>query len=185
MKIKLPLSNWVLVIPLVLVIGIHFAWAANNFRQSTSGGTVTTFKSTDNAGVHTPHVNVDSAGTSSQYPVGAIPVTSSSANVVNASAVATLAANATRTTYICGLNITSGGATAASIVTPTVAGTVSGTMLFTYAVVAGATLGNAPVTVNFSPCVPGSAVNTAIVVTLPALGAGSTNATVNATGYQL
>jgi hypothetical protein len=43
----------------VLALGIALAWGANNFRQSTSGGTVTTFKSTDNAGVHTPHVNVD------------------------------------------------------------------------------------------------------------------------------
>lgn len=43
----------------VFALGIALAWGANNFRQSTSGGTVTTFKSTDNAGVHTPHVNVD------------------------------------------------------------------------------------------------------------------------------
>lgn len=171
-----------------LFVASSLAWAANNFRQSTSGGTVTTFKSTDNAGVHTPHVNVDTvttSGVTSQYPVGAIPITASSANVANASAIATLAANATRTTYICGLNITSAGSTAAAVVTPTVVGTVTGTLNFTYASVAGVTLGNAPVTVNFSPCVPGSAVNTAIVVTLPALGAGNTNATVNASGYQL
>lgn len=43
----------------VLALGVTLAWAANNFRQSTSGGTVTTFKSTDTAGVHVPHVNID------------------------------------------------------------------------------------------------------------------------------
>lgn len=158
------------------------SWAANNFRQSTSGGTVTTFKSTDNAGVHTPHFNVDGM---SAYPAGATAITASSANVANASAVATLSGVALKTTYICGANITSGGSTAAALVTPTVVGTITGTLNFTYATVAGATLGNTPLSLRFSPCVPASAVNTAIVVTLPALGAGNTNATVNAHGYQL
>lgn len=49
----------------VFALGIALAWGANNFRQSTSGGTVTTFKSTDNAGVHTPHINVDTIPTAS------------------------------------------------------------------------------------------------------------------------
>lgn len=169
----------------VLALGATLAWAANNFRQSTSGGTVTTFKSTDNAGVHTPHVNVDTAGVTSQYPVGATAITASSANVANASAVATLAGVSAKTTYICGANITSAGSTAAAVVTPTIVGTITGTLNFTYATVAGATLANAPYIVKFAPCVPASAVNTAIVVTLPALGAGNTNATVNAHGYQL
>lgn len=168
-----------------LIVGLPFvglAFAANNFRQPTSGGTVTTFKSTDNAGVHTPHFNVDGM---SAYPAGATAITASSANVANASAVATLSGVALKTTYICGANITSGGSTAAALVTPTVVGTITGTLNFTYATVAGATLGNTPLTLRFSPCVPASAVNTAIVVTLPALGAGNTNATVNAHGYQL
>jgi hypothetical protein len=52
----------------VIAFGATLAWAANNYRQSTSGGTVTTFKSTDNAGVHTPHVNVDSMTTSTSSP---------------------------------------------------------------------------------------------------------------------
>jgi hypothetical protein len=43
----------------ILALGASLAWAANNFRMSTSGGTVTTFKGTDNVGVMTPHVNVD------------------------------------------------------------------------------------------------------------------------------
>lgn len=171
-----------------LIGATTLAWAANNYPLPTAGGTRTTFKSTDNAGVHTPHVNVDTVTTSgmtSQYPVGAIPITASSANVANASAVATLAANATRTTYICGARIMSSGSTAASVVTPTIVGTVTGTMNLTYASVAGATLSNQPVLLVFSPCIPGSAVNTAVVVTLPALGAGNTNATVSANGYQL
>jgi hypothetical protein len=51
--------------------------------------------------------------------------------------------------------------------------------------VAGATLKNEDVIVTFDPPLPASADNTAIVVTLPALGAGNTNATANAWGFQL
>lgn len=37
-------------------------FTADNFRQSTSGGTVTTFRSTDTGGVHVPHVNATILG---------------------------------------------------------------------------------------------------------------------------
>lgn len=176
---------------LLCVAGLRVAaWAANNYRIANPGGTTTTLKSTDNAGTHTPHVNVDTITTvappTSQYPSGATPITASSANVANASAVATLAGVALKTTYICGFHITSGGSTAAALVTPTITGTITGTMNFTYATVAGVTLSNQSlVSAIGTPCIPASAVNTAIVVTLPALGAGNTNATVNAWGYQL
>jgi hypothetical protein len=111
-------------------------------------------------------------------------ITASSGNVANASAVATLAAAAGKTTYISGFEITSGGATAASLVAATVAGLTGGTATYTYGCVAGATVANSPLQVTFYPPLPASAVNTAIVVTLPALGAGNTNATVVAHGYQ-
>lgn len=58
-----------------LVVTCGFAWAANNFRMSTSGGTVTTFKSTDNAGVQTPHVNCDNCASGSSDATAANQVT--------------------------------------------------------------------------------------------------------------
>lgn len=115
-------------------------------------------------------------------PTGSL--VSSSGNVANAAAVATLAAAAGKTTYISGFEITGGGATAASLVTATVVGLLGGTASYTIGVVAGATAPNSPLVVEFNPPIPASAPNTAIVVTVPALGAGSTNSTVVAHGYQ-
>lgn len=116
---------------------------------------------------------------------GGTPITAASGNVANANAVATLAAVTGRTTYICGFTMTSAGSTGAAVVNPTVTGVISGTLTYVYATVAGATLANAPLIVNFNPCMPANAVSTAIVVTLPALGAGNTNAATTAKGYQL
>lgn len=134
-------------------------------------------------------LNVDTSGNlltaaGSVGPGGAVAVSSSSGNVANASAVATLAAAAGKTTYISGFTITGGGATAASLVTATLVGLLGGTASYTVAVPAGATLGFTPISVQFNPPLPGSAVNTALVLTLPALGAGNTNASVSAWGYQ-
>lgn len=112
-------------------------------------------------------------------------VTASSGSVANASAVATLPGVAAKTTYLTGFTMTGGGATAASLVTATVVGTITGTMHFIIAVPAGVTLGITPLVVEFGFAIPASAQNTAIVVTLPALGTGNTNAAATATGYQL
>lgn len=121
----------------------------------------------------------------SQYPQGATAITAASGNVANASAVATLAGAASKTTYITGFEITGSGATGAAIVVPTVAGSITGTLTYIQAVVAGALLGNTPLVVQFDPPIPASAANTAIVVTVPALGVGNTNSAVVAHGYQL
>lgn len=121
----------------------------------------------------------------SPYPYLSTPVTNSSGNVANASAVATLAGVASKTTYITGFEITASGATAASVVSVTVTGTISGTMTYTFVAPAGATTAATPLTIPFPVAIPASAANTGIVVTLPALGAGNTNATVVAHGYQL
>lgn len=110
-------------------------------------------------------------------------LTSSSGNVANASAVATLAATAAKTTWITGFEITAGGATASAVVVSTVVGVLGGTMSYIFAAPAGATVGATPLVVMFDNPIPGSAVNTAIVVTLPALGAGNTNAAVVAHGF--
>ena len=95
------------------------------------------------------------------------------------------AAVAGKTTYITGFEVTSGGATTAALVTATVAGLLGGTASYTYGASAGALLANGPMMVTFNPPLPASALNTAIVVTLPALGLGNTNATVVAHGYQI
>jgi hypothetical protein len=124
------------------------------------------------------------------YPVSsagadATPVTATSGNVANAVATATIPAVAGKTAYISGFTISGAGATAAAIVNPTVTGVISGTKTYTYGAVAGVAAMNAPLDVQFCPPIPASAVNQAIAVACPALGAGNTNNTVNAYGFYL
>lgn len=119
------------------------------------------------------------------YPPGATPITGDSGNVAAAIATATLAASPGVTTWITGFEITSSGSTAAAVVTVTVTGCVSGTLHYTYTTVAGVTLANAPLLIEFDLPIPASAQNVAIAVALPSLGAGNTNATVVAHGFQL
>lgn len=117
--------------------------------------------------------------------IGGSVTSASSGNVAAATATATLAAAAGKTNYLSGFEITSAGSTAAAVVTVTITGLLGGTASYTYTTVAGATLPNAPLTVTFSPPLAASAVNTAIVLSMPSLGAGNTNATVVAHGYQV
>jgi hypothetical protein len=131
------------------------------------------------------NVQVDTAGNAiAGASLAGTPVSSSSGNVAAASAVATLAAAAGKTTYISGFDVTGGGATAGSIITATVTGLLGGTQSYNIAVPTGVTLGITPLAVVFNPPFPASAVNTAIVVTVPSLGAGNTNAVANARGFQ-
>ena len=130
-------------------------------------------------------VTVAAVAGAAGYPAGATPLTNSSGNVANATAVATLAGAAGLTTYITGFQITGTGATAAAAVTATLAGIIGGTASYTIAAMAGAVLANNSLLVDFSYPIPASAVNTAIVLTLPALGIGNTNSTVTARGYRV
>jgi hypothetical protein len=123
----------------------------------------------------------DSAG--NEIPAGGTAVAGTSGNVANASAAATLAAVAAKTNYVTGAEFTYAGATAASIVVATITGLLGGTQSFVIAVPAGATLGGS-LCIKFDPPHPASAVNTAITATLPALGAGNTNACANVRGIQ-
>lgn len=118
-------------------------------------------------------------------PLEATPIIGVSGNVAAAAAVGTLAAAVGKRTFISGFSINSAGATAAAVVNATLAGLLGGTMTFPYVAVAGVTLKNADLVVTFYPPLPASADNTAIVLTLPSLGAGNTNAAVNAWGFQL
>lgn len=117
--------------------------------------------------------------TGTGYPTGAAPITAS-ATGTTAAVVMTLPGAVGRTTYICGFTITS-TATAAINGTATVAGVVTGTMSYVQGV------GLAPAVVilqeDLTPCIPASAVNTAIVITSAAAGTGGITA-VNAQGYQ-
>lgn len=121
----------------------------------------------------------DSTGTQ------AVAVRGSSGNVANATATASIPAVAGKTAYVAGFDITGSGATAASVVSPTLAGILGGTATYTLAVVAGATLGNQVLRVTFTPPFPASAVNTAITLSCPALGVGNTNNTANIYGFYL
>jgi hypothetical protein len=117
------------------------------------------------------------------YPTNSTPVTSSAVGTI-AAVVATLPGVAGKTTFICGFAMTSGGSTAAVTGLGTVAGTISGTLDFAYVAPIAGTQGR--LIVNFAPvCIPASAMNTAIVVTQPAAGAGTVEAAVSAWGYQL
>lgn len=122
-------------------------------------------------------------GSGSVLPVGAVALTASSGNKANASAAATLTGTSTTTVYITGFEMTASGATAALVVSPTVVGLLGGTATYTFVYPAGATAQATPLIVEFPVPIPASAVNTAIVVTLPASGAGGTNATVVAHGF--
>ena len=110
-------------------------------------------------------------------------ISASSGNVAAATATATLPALPGRLNRLCTYQVTSAGSTAAAVVTGTITGVVGGTISFTYTTVAGATLANLPLAVIFEPCLPATAVNTAIVLSLPSLGAGNTNTTVTAQGF--
>jgi len=119
------------------------------------------------------------------YPPNSTPEIQSSGNVANATASAALPATAGVTNFIYGFDVYGTGATAASVVNCTVAGTAStGTPTFAQAVPAGATTAITPTLVRFPEPLPASAVNTAITVSCPAFGSGNTNASVNVYGFQ-
>lgn len=96
---------------------------------------------------------------------------------------ATLAGTSGKTTYLTGFDITGLGAISASAVTVAVTG-LTNTLSYLYAAVAGVLAVNAPLSIRFNPPIAASAANTAIVVTLPALGTGNTAAAVAAYGFQ-
>ena len=131
-------------------------------------------------------VLLDANGNLRVSPVVSAPsvnVRGASGSVANAAATATLTGTATTTVYITGFTCTPGGATAAALVSVTVTGTLGGTMTYTVGAPAGAAVAGYPLVVTFSPAYPAAAINTAIAVSMPALGAGNTNAACVATGF--
>lgn len=114
------------------------------------------------------------------YPVGAVPITAS-ATGTTAATTATLAANATLKTYLCSYSIRA-NATAAATVTNTITGVVTGTLSHIMWIAPLAS-GLGVDEQIFNPCVPSSAVNTAIAVVSGAPGSGGLVSS-TATGYQ-
>lgn len=139
----------------------------------------------DNCFVTNDTANAVPMRPSNLYPVGATAKTGASGNVANGSAAASLAAVSGKTNYIAGFQVTASGATAALVVNVTMAGVITGTQTYTFVFPAGVTTAATPLIVKFDPPVPASATNTAITVTLPASGAGGTNAAVNVQGFDL
>jgi|SRR5579862_204307 len=131
-----------------------------------------------------PAANINGTLASASYPAGATPLNATSGDVAAATAAATLAGAANKTTYITGFTISGAGATGASVVLVTI---TDGTWTLTYdlAVVAGAALQNAMVKDTFNPPLPASAPNTAIVVSCPTLGTGNLHNCANAYGYRV
>jgi hypothetical protein len=92
--------------------------------------------------------------------------------------VGTLAASTTKTTLLCEFDISAIGGTAA--VGPiTVAGLLGGSRIYQMS----ATAAGAFLSKSFSPCLSGSAINTAITITTTADGT-ATAVNVNSSGYQ-
>lgn len=118
--------------------------------------------------------------TASQYPAGSTPITASATGTTLATA-ATLSGAASVTTYICGFSVRA-NATAAATANSTVTGTISGTLNFTQWTAPLAS-GIGITEQQFFPCIPASAVNTSIVVTSAAPGAGGVVST-TAWGYR-
>jgi hypothetical protein len=90
-----------------------------------------------------------------------------------------------RLNWCTGFVITAGNATAAAAVAATLTGVLGGTLTFIYAVNAAAGDVPAALVVSFPTPIRGSAANTALALSLPALGAGNAAAAVSIFGYVL
>lgn len=107
----------------------------------------------------------------------------SSGNVANANAVATMPAVPNEVNYLSTAEFTAAGATVGAVVVATISGVVGGTLSYIFAAPTGATLGATPLVLQWDPPLQSTGPNTPIVVTLPALGAGNTNAAVSISGF--
>jgi hypothetical protein len=112
-------------------------------------------------------------------------IISKSANVATSSTCAASLPNDGATFWFCsGFEITAGGATAGGLVTATLTGLLGGTLNYTFGVPTGVTAAASPLVIEFPSALPSVDVNTNVVLTLPATGAGSTGASVNIHGYK-
>ncbi|CAN7374315.1 hypothetical protein LJR220_003337 [Bradyrhizobium sp. LjRoot220] len=111
------------------------------------------------------------------FPTGATAIQGNAAGTTGA-VVGTLAANATKITYLCDFDVSGIGGTAA-LGPVTIAGLLGGSKIYQLSSSAtGVTLSK-----SFNPCIPASAINTAITITTTANGT-ATAVNVNSSGYQ-
>ena len=124
------------------------------------------------------------------YPVNDVGVlatpVAASQNGTTGAVSATLATAANKLTYISGFEVTFSNPTAATTITVTVTNTVGGPLNYAQQVLAAcaAVPPPPPLIVKFMPPIPASALNTAIAVNVPALGAGAPGVSVAAHGFQ-
>jgi hypothetical protein len=114
---------------------------------------------------------------SSQFPSGSTPITGNATGTTGA-VVGSLAGTSGKTTYICGLNVSATGGTAA-IGPITVANTVTASLVFEL----NSTVAGSNISENFSPCIPANAAATAITTTTTADATASAVA-INSWGFQ-
>jgi hypothetical protein len=130
------------------------------------------------AGVaHAQTIITSSSGNA--YPPGSSPVFIGATGTTGTVA-ASIGAVANQKSWLCGLAIYS-DATAETVGTATIGGLPNNSLSIRQLTQAVAT-GTGVTTLNFSPCLPSSAVNTAIIVTSAAAGSGG-NTFVNIWGY--
>lgn len=117
------------------------------------------------------------------FPVPGTPVTASAVGTTGA-VTATIPAITNQTNYLTGFVVTINNPTGAVDATVTVAGLATGSLVYgVHGLAAAATTPQPPpLSVQFTTPVAASAVNTAITVTLSALGTGGIGQ-VNATGF--
>ena len=110
--------------------------------------------------------------------------TASSAVTTSATVAATLTTGTGDSFwYVSGFELAFGGATAGSIVNATLSGLLGGTITYPIAVPTGVTTG-AFIPVEFPVALIQAAIATPVVLTLPALGAGNTAASVALHGFR-
>jgi hypothetical protein len=133
--------------------------------------------STGLAHAQTPLPGTAGPASGTGYPAGAAAISGNSTGTTGA-VTGTLAASQGRLTYICGFSVSGVGGTAA-LGPVTVAGLNGASQVFQlFSTATGVTLSQL-----YAPCIPASAVNTAITVTTTADGT-ATAVDVNSWGYQ-
>lgn len=156
--------------------------------SNASGATICGFQPVDAS--HPFPVTTGTAGVSipagvsiqSQFPVStsgvaAVPISGNGTGTTGA-VVGTLAAAAGKKTYICGFAVSAAGSAAVGPIT--IAGLVGSSQV--YQATASST-GGVVAQATFTPCIPSSAVNTAITITTTA-DASATGVDVNSWGFQ-
>jgi hypothetical protein len=147
--------------------------ASECFTVSACGNILTNPYTTGGFNACTVDINGNTCISTSALPAGATQISGNASGTTGA-VVATLAGVAAKTTYICTFNVSASGTGAAGPIT--IAGLSGGSQ--TYQLTAPNSVSQ-----TFSPCLPASAVNTAITITTTA-DASATAVNVNSSGYQ-